>query len=158
MLEIERKFLVKSDTYRKEAYDQIEIIQGFLNTDPERTVRVRRTGTKGYITVKGLTDSDGTTRFEWEREIPHQEASRLLEICEKGVIRKMRYLVKSGKHLFEVDEFYDENEGLVIAEIELQKVNETFVKPSWLGIEVTGNPKYYNSQLSINPYQSWRKK
>ncbi|MBT8281632.1 MAG: CYTH domain-containing protein [Muriicola sp.] len=158
MLEIERKFLVKSDAYRKEAYDQIEIIQGFLNTDPERTVRVRRTGSRGYITVKGLTDNDGATRFEWEREIPQDEANRLLDICEKGVIRKIRYLVRSENHIVEVDEFYDENEGLVIAEIELQKINETFVKPSWVGIEVTGNPKYYNSQLSKNPYQSWRKK
>lgn len=157
MLEIERKFLVNSDAYRVEAYDKIEIIQGFLNTDPDRTVRVRLTGTKGFITVKGRTDADGTTRFEWEREISAEEARNLLSICENGVIRKIRYLVRSGNHLVEVDEFYDENEGLVIAEIELQKVDEHYVKPEWLGIEVTGDPKYYNSQLSKCPYITWKK-
>ncbi|MBT8289549.1 MAG: CYTH domain-containing protein [Muriicola sp.] len=157
MLEIERKFLVNSDAYRTEAYDEIEIIQGFLNTDPDRTVRVRLTGTKGFITVKGRTDTDGTTRFEWEREITPEEARNLLSICEKGVIRKIRYLVRSGNHLVEVDEFYDKNEGLVIAEIELQKVDEYYVKPEWLGIEVTGDPKYYNSQLSKHPYITWKK-
>ncbi len=157
MIEIERKYLVTSDAYKKEAYAKKEIIQGFLNTDPERTVRVRLIGQKGFITVKGITDPDGTTRFEWEREISLEAAKNLLEICEKGIIHKLRYHVNSGAHLVEVDEFHAENKGLVIAEIELKKADETFLKPKWLGAEVTGDPKYYNSQLSKNPYSSWKK-
>ena len=156
MIEIERKFLVTSQAYRKEAFLREEIIQGFLNTDPERTVRVRLKGKQGYLTVKGLTDSDGTTRFEWEREIPSKEAKQLLNICEKGVIHKIRYSVKSGDHVVEVDEFLEQNEGLVIAEIELHEKNEVYNKPLWIGPEVTGDPKYYNSQLSKNPYKSWK--
>jgi len=157
MIEIERKYLVTSNAYSSEAFGKEEIIQGFLSTHPERTVRVRLTGKKGFITVKGKTDPDGTTRFEWEREISLEEAKSLLEICEEGVIHKLRYLVKSGSHVVEVDEFHAENKGLVIAEIELQHAEESFLKPKWLGVEVTGDPKYYNSQLSKNPYSSWKK-
>jgi CYTH domain-containing protein len=156
MTEIERKFLVTSDAYREEAFAREEIIQGFLNTHPDRTVRVRLSGSKGFITVKGHTDPDGTTRFEWEREIPSEEAKELLELCEKGVIHKIRHLVQSGDHVVEVDEFLSENKGLVIAEIEMQQANEPYLKPSWLGVEVTGETKYYNSQLSKNPYLSWK--
>ncbi|NER10119.1 CYTH domain-containing protein [Muriicola jejuensis] len=156
MLEIERKFLVKSDAYRMEAFDKKEIIQGFLNTHPDRTVRVRLSGNKGFITVKGRTDAEGITRFEWEREIPAVEVRALLEICEPGVIRKVRYLVRSGEHLVEVDEFAGENEGLVVAEIEMNEINEFILKPDWLGDEVTGEPKYYNSQLSKKPYTTWK--
>ncbi len=156
MLEIERKYLVKSDAYRMEAFDKEEIIQGFLNTHPDRTVRVRLSGDKGFITVKGRTDAEGITRFEWEREIPAAEARALLEICEPGVIRKVRYMVRSGEHLVEVDEFAGDNEGLVIAEIEMKEINEYIVKPDWLGDEVTGEPKYYNSQLSKKPYTKWK--
>ena len=157
MLEIERKFLVNSDAYMKEAYAKEEIIQGFLNTHPERTVRVRLTGNKGFITVKGHTDKDGTTRFEWEREISAEEARELLKICEEGVIHKLRYMVRSGDHIVEVDVFQGDNEGLVLAEIEMKQVNEAYAKPYWLGKEVTGDPKYYNSQLSKNSYKSWKK-
>lgn len=157
MIEIERKYLVTSNAYRSEAFGKEEIIQGFLSTHPERTVRVRLTGEKGFITVKGKTDPDGTTRFEWEREISEEEAKSLLGICEKGAIHKLRYLVKSGSHVVEVDEFYAENKGLVIAEIELKHADETFIKPKWLGEEVTGDPKYYNSQLSKKPYSTWKK-
>lgn len=155
MLEIERKFLVKTDAYREESFNREEIKQGFLNTHPERTVRVRLSGYKGFITVKGMTDAEGVTRFEWEREIPAEEARALLEICEDGVIQKTRYYVRSGSHLVEVDEFSGENEGLVIAEIELKEVKEEIVTPSWLGEEVTGDPKYYNSQLSKKPFKTW---
>ena len=155
MLEIERKYLVTSNAYREESYAREEIIQGFLNTHPDRTVRVRLSGEKGFITVKGRTDEEGVTRFEWEREIPGEEARALLEICEPGVIQKIRYLVQSGEHLVEVDEFRGENEGLVVAEIEIKDVNESIIKPSWVGKEVTGDPKYYNSQLSIKPYTKW---
>ncbi len=156
MLEIERKYLVKSDAYRMEAFDKEEIIQGFLNTHPDRTVRVRLSGDKGFITVKGRTDAEGVTRFEWEREIPAAEARALLEICEPGVIRKVRYMVRSGEHLVEVDEFAGDNEGLVIAEIEMKEINEFILKPHWLGDEVTGEAKYYNSQLSKKPYTKWK--
>ncbi len=156
MVEIERKFLVKSKVYREEAFGKEEIIQGFLNTHPDRTVRVRLSGEKGFITVKGRTDAEGITRFEWEREIPAMEARALLEICEPGVIRKIRYLVRSGDHLVEVDEFSGENEGLIIAEIEMKEIDDTIIKPDWLGEEVTGEPRYYNSQLSKKPYATWK--
>ncbi len=156
MVEIERKFLVKSKVYREEAFGKEEIIQGFLNTHPDRTVRVRLSGEKGFITVKGRTDAEGITRFEWEREIPAMEARALLEICEPGVIRKIRYLVRSGDHLVEVDEFSGENVGLIIAEIEMKEIDDTIIKPDWLGEEVTGEPRYYNSQLSKKPYATWK--
>jgi CYTH domain-containing protein len=158
MLEIERKYLVRSSAYRDEAHAAVEIIQGFLNTHPDRTVRVRLSGDQGFITVKGRTDAEGVTRFEWEREIPPEEAKALLEICQEGVIHKIRHLVKSGRHLIEVDEFRGENEGLVVAEIEIGKVDERIKKPDWLGEEVTGDPRYYNSQLSKKPYTTWKKK
>ncbi len=158
MLEIERKFLVRSSAYKDEAHASQEIVQGFLNTHPDRTVRVRLSGDQGYITVKGRTDAEGVTRFEWEREIPPGEARALLEICEDGVIQKIRYLVKKGDHLIEVDEFRGANEGLVVAEIEIDKVDEKISTPDWLGEEVTGDPRYYNSQLSKKPYTTWKKK
>jgi CYTH domain-containing protein len=156
MVEIERKFLVTSDAYKSETFSKEYITQGFLNTDPERTVRVRVKGEQGFLTVKGITDAQGTTRFEWEREIPGKEAKQLLSLCEKGAIEKIRYAVKSGKHIIEVDEFLEDNLGLVIAEIELGHVDEAFLKPSWLGKEVTGDPRYYNSQLSKNPFKLWK--
>lgn len=157
MVEIERKFLIISDGYRQEAIKTERITQGFLNTDPERTVRVRLKNDMGFLTIKGITYEQGTTRFEWEKEIPGDDAKHLLNLCEDGVVEKIRYTVRSGEHLVEVDEFLGTNMGLVIAEIELNGVEEDYVKPSWLGSEVTGNPKYYNSQLSKNPYSSWKK-
>ena len=156
MTEIERKFLVRGTNYRSEATSQIEMVQGFLCTDPERTVRVRRMGTKGWITIKGITSEGGTTRSEWEYPIPPSEAEALLGISLPLKIRKIRYTVPLGAHTFEVDEFLDENEGLVLAEIELNDPDENFYRPSWLGTEVTGNSAYYNSQLSQNPYRSWK--
>ncbi|WP_299246187.1 CYTH domain-containing protein [uncultured Aquimarina sp.] len=155
MIEIERKFLVASEIYKQEAKKSTLIIQGFLNTDPERTVRVRIKGKLAFITVKGIGNASGTTRFEWEKEIPVNEAEALIKICEKGVIKKMRYEVPSGNHIIEIDEFFDENNGLTIAEIELSTENETFIKPNWLGKEVTGDARYYNSQLSKNPFKNW---
>ncbi|QCX37932.1 CYTH domain-containing protein [Aureibaculum algae] len=154
-LEIERKFLVKSDAYKKEAFKKLKIIQGFLSSVPERTVRVRIIGDLGFLTVKGIGNASGASRYEWEKEIPVNEAKELLKICEPGVIDKSRYLVKSGIHTFEVDEFYEENKGLVVAEIELSSEEETFTKPAWLGNEVTGITKYYNSALANNPYVNW---
>ena len=156
MVEIERKFLVTSEAFKNEAFKKTKIIQGFLNTHPERTVRVRLKGDQGFLTVKGISSKDGLTRFEWEEEISKKDAENLLNLCEKGIIDKTRYEVKVEKHIFEVDEFLESNEGLIIAEIELKSEDETFIKPNWLGEEVTGQLKYYNSQLSKQPYKFWQ--
>lgn len=156
MIEIERKFLVVSDVFKQKAFEKVEIKQGFLNTDPERTVRVRIRNEEAFLTVKGKSSRDGLSRFEWEKEINKKEAENLLEICEPGKIEKTRYLVASGKFTFEVDEFHGENEGLCIAEVELETKNDSFSKPDWLGKEVTGEVKYYNSQISKNPYKTWK--
>lgn len=155
MLEIERKFLVSSEAFKSEAHTETRIVQGFLNTDPERTVRVRIKGSQGFITVKGKSNAAGTTRIEWEKEISLQDAEQLLLLCEKGVIEKIRYEVTVGNHTFEVDEFFGNNTGLIVAEVELTTENEVFTKPSWLAEEVTGAIQYYNSQLSKHPYKSW---
>ncbi|WP_432412394.1 CYTH domain-containing protein [Rasiella sp. SM2506] len=153
--EIERKFLISSDAYKAEAFSKKRIVQGFLNTHPERTVRVRIKGDKGFITVKGKSNKAGTTRFEWERELDVAEAEALLKLCEEGVIEKTRYEVNAEKHVFEIDEFQGNNLGLIVAEIELSDENESFIKPAWLGKEVTGDIKYYNSSLSKNPFKKW---
>ena len=155
MLEIERKFLVKSDEFKNLAFAKNTIAQGYLNSNPERTVRVRIKGESGFITIKGKGNETGTTRFEWETEIPLFEAKPLLALCEKGVIEMMRYEVKVGNHIYEVDEFFGDNEGLIVAEIELKSENEKFEKPNWLGVEVTNNSQYYNSALSLNPFKNW---
>ncbi|MCK7540705.1 MAG: CYTH domain-containing protein [Marinilabiliales bacterium] len=152
--EIERKFLVKGE-FKQQSIKATRITQGYLSSVPERTVRVRIKGDKGYITIKGIGSASGASRYEWEKEIPVSEVEQLLSICEPGVIDKTRYLVKSGEHTFEVDEFYGENEGLVVAEIELASEGEAFTKPEWLGAEVTGETKYYNSMLMKNPFKSW---
>jgi len=153
--EIERKFLVEGE-FKSQVYKWIRITQGFLSSVPERTVRVRVKGNKGFITIKGISDKTGASRYEWEKEIPLSEVQELLKICEPGVIDKTRYLVKHGDHIFEVDEFHGDNEGLVIAEVELQSVDESFEKPEWLGEEVTGDVRYYNSMLMKNPYKGWK--
>lgn len=155
MIEIERKFLVKSEDFKDDAFKVTRIIQGFLNRDPQRTVRVRLRNDDGFLTVKGLSSDDGLKRFEWEKEISKKEAKALLEFCEKGVIDKLRYEIKSDKHVFEVDEFFGDNEGLTIAEIELKTEDEEFAKPNWLGEEVTGQIQYYNSKLSKEPFKTW---
>ncbi|MEB8328408.1 CYTH domain-containing protein [Flavobacteriaceae bacterium KMM 6897] len=156
MIEIERKFLVTSNGYKKEAKNKKRIVQGFLNTDPFRTVRIRIKEDQGFLTIKGIGNENGTTRFEWEREIPVKEAESLLELAEPGAIDKMRYEVQVGDHLFEVDEFFGENEGLMVAEVELTHEDESYEVPTWLGDEVTGQTKYYNAQLSKNPYKKWQ--
>jgi len=152
--EIERKFLVKGE-FKNLASKETRIVQGYLSSVPERTVRVRIKGDKGFITIKGIGSASGATRYEWEKEIPTSEVEELLKICEPGVIDKTRYLVKVGNHTFEVDEFYGENKGLTVAEIELSSESESFVKPAWLGDEVTGDTKYYNSMLMKNPFTKW---
>jgi len=155
MIEIERKFLVTSLAFKDEAFAKNEIAQGYLNSNPERTVRIRIKEQKGYITIKGMGNKSGASRLEWEKEIPLDEAKQLLQLYEKGAIEKTRYEVKSGIHTIEIDEFHGENKGLIMAEIELENENETIEKPSWLGKEVTGDKRYYNSYLSQNPYTTW---
>jgi len=152
--EIERKFLVKGE-FKPDTKKETRITQGYLSSIPERTVRVRVKGDNGFITIKGIGSESGASRYEWEKEIPVDEVKDLLKICEPGVIDKTRFLVDSGNHTFEVDEFHGENNGLVVAEIELASETESFEKPEWLGEEVTGNTKYYNSMLMKNPYTKW---
>jgi adenylate cyclase len=152
--EVERKFLVKGE-FKNIASKETRIVQGYLSSVPERTVRVRIKGDKGFITIKGIGNTSGATRYEWEKEIPINEVEDLLKICEPGIIDKTRYLVKAGNHTYEVDEFYGENQGLIVAEVELLSESERFEKPDWLGEEVTGDTKYYNSMLMKNPYTKW---
>jgi adenylate cyclase len=152
--EIERKFLVSGD-FKPHVSRQTRIIQGYLSSVPERTVRVRVKGDQGFLTIKGIGSASGASRYEWEREIPIAEAEELLAICEPGVIDKTRYLVDFAGKTFEVDEFYGENEGLTVAEIELRSEDEDFQKPMWLGEEVTGDSRYYNSMLMKNPFRNW---
>ncbi len=152
--EIERKFLVKGD-FKTQATDSLRITQGYLSSVPERVVRVRTKGDKGYLTIKGIGNESGASRYEWEQEIPVSDVKDLLEICEPGVIDKTRYLVKYAGYIYEVDEFYGDNEGLTVAEIELQSEDEVFDKPSWLGEEVTGEVRYYNAMLMKTPFSKW---
>ncbi|MDP2685723.1 MAG: CYTH domain-containing protein [Aequorivita sp.] len=156
MQEIERKFLVTSEAFKSDAHKRTRIVQGFLNTHPERTVRVRIQGNDGFITIKGKSNKSGLSRFEWEKQISQAEAEELLHLCEPGIIEKTRYEISIDNHTFEVDDFMAENEGLIIAEIELGSENEPFSKPEWLGKEVTGEVKYYNSNLSKNPFKKWQ--
>ena len=152
--EIERKFLVIGD-FKSQAFEQSRIVQGYISSARGRTVRVRIRNGRGYLTIKGASNESGTSRYEWEKELPLHEAEELMKLCEPGVIDKTRYLVRSGRHTFEVDEFYGENEGLVVAEVELTSEDEAFEKPDFIGREVTGDVRYYNSQLMKHPYTVW---
>ncbi|MFT5673744.1 MAG: adenylate cyclase [Polaribacter sp.] len=154
-LEIERKFLVKNEDFKKEFYQKKQLKQGYLNSDKNRTVRVRISDDHAFLTIKGKSNSTGTTRFEWEKEIDVSEAEQLLLLCEPSIIDKIRFYIKSEHHIYEVDEFFGENKGLIVAEIELNSENESFKKPLWLGKEVTGDKKYYNSSLSKISFKSW---
>ena len=152
--EIERKFLVNGD-FKSQAFNKTQITQGYLSSVPERSVRVRVKGDRAYLTVKGKGNATGANRFEWEKEISVGEAEALLQICEPGIINKTRYYVKADKFTYEIDEFHGGNEGLILAEIELEDENDTFPKPEWIGEEVTGKQKYYNSMLSKHPVSEW---
>ncbi len=154
-LEIERKFLVVGD-YKSEAYESHHIAQGYICNIPGRTVRVRIMDEKGFLTIKGAPEQGHFGRGEWEWEIPVEEAHELMGLCDSGLIDKNRYLVKADRHVFEVDEFFGDNEGLTVAEVELASEDEDFVKPAWLGKEVTGERRYYNSMLLKNPYKNWK--
>lgn len=153
--EIERKFLVLNNQFKSEAGRSFVIKQGYLSANPERSVRVRIKGESGFLTIKGATYASGISRYEWEKEIPFAEAEALLKICEPGMIDKIRYEVRFGGHTFEVDEFRGDNQGLVVAELELTSEDEPFAKPAWLGREVSGEAKYYNSMLVKHPYTTW---
>jgi len=155
-VEIERKFLVKNDDFKKVSFQQKTLKQGYLNSDKNRTVRIRISDNQAFITVKGISNDAGTIRFEWEKEIDIKEATEMLSLCEPTIIDKTRFLVKNGTHIFEIDEFYGENKGLIVAEIELNSENESFEKPTWLGKEVTGIKKYYNANLSKFPFCDWK--
>lgn len=155
MIEIERKFLVTSTAFLDDYTRCNRIVQGYLSSSSERTVRVRIKGEQGFLTIKGKSNESGLSRYEWEKEIPIEEAEQLLLLCEKGVIDKTRYEVIVGTHLFEVDVFVGDNDGLIIAEVELNSEDETFEKPNWLGEEVTNDIRYYNSYLSKKPYKNW---
>ena len=148
MIEIERKFLVKVSDYKKEAHRKTKIIQGYLTKDPKRTVRVRIRENQGFLTIKGISSEDGLSRFEWEKEIPINEAKELITLCLPTIIEKTRYEVTYKGVLFEVDEFEGTHSGLVLVEVELNSTEDIFEKPNWVGKEVTGDEKYYNSYLS----------
>ena len=154
-LEIERKFLVCGEDYKQQAFHHSRIKQGYISSRRGATVRVRRRDGQGFLTIKGPSDAKGMSRYEFEKEISAEEAAHLFELCEPGIIDKTRYLVRAGNHTFEVDEFYGDNQGLVMAEVELQSETETFEKPSFIGQEVTGDRRYYNSHLREYPYSQW---
>ena len=156
-LEIERKFLVLNDSYKQESFSHSHIQQGYICSEKGKTVRIRIRNDRAYITIKGPSDQKGLVRYEFEQEIPLEDGQKLMELCGSGIIDKVRWLVKSGQHTFEVDEFLGENEGLVMAEVELKSVSETPKIPDFIGKEVTGDRRYYNSQLRRNPYSRWDK-
>ncbi|TXK72597.1 CYTH domain-containing protein [Mesonia sp. HuA40] len=155
MHEIERKFLVKNSRYKALAFERKYTIQAYLNTHPERSVRIRIQEQKAWITVKGKSDEKGLSRFEWEQSIAVADAEKLLKICEPGKIEKYRYYVKFEGQVFEVDEFLGENSGLVVAEAELENINQPLALPDWIGEEVTGNKAYYNASLMKLPFINW---
>ncbi|PKP38150.1 MAG: adenylate cyclase [Bacteroidetes bacterium HGW-Bacteroidetes-14] len=152
--EIERKFLITGD-YKKEVISSRKIIQGYISSSPERTVRVRMEEQRGFLTIKGKSTLGGLTRFEWEREISREDAENLLKLCEGSLVEKTRHIVNYESHRFEVDEFSGDNEGLVIAELELESEEESFIKPLWLGEEVSFDKRYFNLYLSQHPFKTW---
>lgn len=151
--EIERKFLVVGE-YKHLAHSSFHLMQGYIASG-RRTVRVRVSDNRAWLTIKGPSRNGGLSRFEWEREIDIKDAMELMQLSEGALIDKCRYLVEYEGHTFEVDEFYGDNEGLIIAEVELQSEDEEFARPAWLGMEVTGVKRYYNSHLRSYPYKDW---
>jgi CYTH domain-containing protein len=154
--EIERKFLVLDDSFKHEAFSKSHIQQGYICSERGRTVRIRIKDNRAYLTIKGPSENGGLTRYEFEREIPLEDGQQMMQFCEPGIIDKTRWLVKSGKHTFEVDEFFGDNEGLVVAEVELSYEDEPYKKPHFIGKEVTGDRRYYNSQLRLCPFNKWK--
>ena len=156
-MEIERKFLVRGSDYRHQARSSSHIRQGYISSGGRCTIRVRLRDDEAFLTIKGPSLDGGLSRYEFEKAITLEEGEHLMLLCEPGIIDKTRYLVSSGAHTFEVDEFHGDNEGLVVAEVELHSADEPFVKPSFIGDEVTGIRKYYNSHLRVYPYSQWEK-
>lgn len=157
-MEIERKFLVHKAgrRYEAEAFSHSHIHQGYICSAKGRTVRVRMRDNRAFLTIKGPSDASGTSRYEFEKEIAQEEALRLFDICEPGQIDKTRFLVRSGKHVFEIDEFHGDNAGLVMAEVELESEDEPFTKPDFIADEVTGDRRFYNSCLTKEPFCQWK--
>ena len=153
-VEIERKFMVQGE-FRKSATKMIEITQAYLSSDPERTIRIRIQDDEAFLTVKGISNKSGLSRLEYEYSIPKADAENMLSFCEAGVVVKTRFLVPVGNHTWELDVFHGDNQGLIIAEIELSSEDEDFIKPEWVGREVTGDLRYYNSALLKRPYKQW---
>lgn len=153
--EIERKFLVRSDAYKSDAFRKTHIRQAYIAVTPEATVRVRIRDNQAFLTIKGKSNASGTSRYEWEKEINVEEAKDLFQLCKSGIIEKIRYEVQAGEYIFEVDEFLGDNAGLVVAEIELKNEADLFDKPAWLGAEVTGDKRYYNAMLIQKPFSKW---
>lgn len=156
-IEIERKFLVNGTQYRTAAYSHYDMVQGYIAHENGRSVRIRITDSEAIMTIKGPSDQRGMSRYEWNHVIPADEARELLELHQGGLIEKTRYLVHSGPHVFEIDEFHGENDGLVMAEVELGSEDEPFEKPSFIGKEVTGDKRYYNAYLTLRPFKEWDK-
>ena len=155
-LEIERKFLVLNDSYKQQSFSHSHIQQGYITSERGRTVRIRIRDDHAYLTIKGPSMDGGLSRYEFEQEIPLEDGRQLMKLCEPGIIDKIRWLVQSGDHVFEVDEFFGDNEGLVMAEVELHTATEQVILPNFIGEEVTGDRRYYNSQLRNHPYKSWQ--
>ncbi len=154
--EIEFKFLVKG-AFKPFVTKKMEITQGYLSTQPSRTVRIRIRDGKGYINIKGPAKISGIMRYEWEQEISLKDAKELISLRESGLVEKTRFIVPAGNGLvFEVDVFHGDNEGLLMAEIELPSADTSFERPDWLGEEVTGNRSFYSAELSKNPYRNWK--
>jgi len=152
--EIERKFLVRGD-FEKEVSCRKRIVQGYICAEKDRTVRVRIQGDEGFLTIKSASNERGWSRYEFEQQIPVSDAEELLKLCLPGIIDKVRHWIEVGNHTWEVDVFHGENEGLVMAEIELSSEDESFEIPEWAGKEVTGDPRYYNARLAKHPFTEW---
>ena len=155
MIGIERKFLVNSEDYKSRAFKVELFTQAYLNKNPAKSVRIRIIENEGFITIKGISKNSGISRFEWEKKIPIEEALELMKLCEGKVILKNRYFIKHNEVIIEVDEFLNNNLGLVIAEVELKTIDQKLVLPNWIGKEITGENKYYNLSLIDSPFISW---
>jgi len=155
-MEIERKFLVRNDAYRRQAHASSHIRQGYISSGGRCTIRVRLRDDEAFLTIKSPSMDGGLSRYEFEKSITLDEAEHIMLLCEPGIIDKTRYLVRSGEHIFEVDEFHGDNEGLVVAEVELHAADESYSKPDFIGDEVTGDRRYYNSHLRRHPYCEWK--
>ena len=155
-IEIERKFLVRDNSYKQQARASSHIRQGYICSERGRTVRVRLRDDEAFLTIKGPSLDGGLSRYEFEKAITPEEGRQLLLLCDPGIIDKTRYLVDYASHTFEVDEFHGDNDGLVIAEVELKAADEPYEKPDFIGEEVTGDRRYYNSHLRCCPFKRWK--